>query len=134
MRQELEQHLEEKYPDLFKSRSWGPQQSLMCFGCDHGDGWFSIIDEMCQEIQSHIKEWPQEAKDRLHFDQIKEKFGTLRVYMSVYDKGIESILDKAAAKSAKTCETCGQPGERDRDHWYILTLCPGCKSKRDIRM
>jgi hypothetical protein len=36
----------------------------MCWGFDHGDGWFNIIDALCSNIQSHI-DWQNENRQRI---------------------------------------------------------------------
>jgi len=57
--------------------------------------------------------------------QIKEKFGTLRLYLA----GRSDELGKAAvaeAESARTCELCGSPGHlRTRESW-LRTVCDDC--------
>ena len=54
MKQELEEKLYTKYPKLFKERGLPMTQTCMCWGCEHGDGWFNILDRMCSLIQNHI--------------------------------------------------------------------------------
>ncbi|MFV8836738.1 hypothetical protein ACNSTU_17400 [Aquisalimonas sp. APHAB1-3] len=56
--------------------------------------------------------------------QIKEKFGGLRAYAS-HDglQGVEEILRSAHARSARTCQVCGQPGEMRRVGPIIMTVC-----------
>lgn len=43
--------------------------------------------------------------------QVKEKFGTLRFYMTSQTPEMDKIIEKACRKSAKTCEECGKPGK-----------------------
>jgi len=54
--------------------------------------------------------------------QVKEKFGTLRVYLDNYDDVIAEISNFAATMSVTTCEECGNIGERRKLSW-IKTLC-----------
>ena len=47
MRPELDQQLCEKYPLIFKQRRMGMRDTAMCWGFEHGDGWFHLIDTLC---------------------------------------------------------------------------------------
>jgi len=101
------------------------------FECD--DGWLSLIDSMCQEIQEVIEKSCQEFKNLeypFEFSQIKEKYGTLRAYPSFANKEIFDIIDKYEKESCSVCEICRAKGEmRDMNGWY-QTLCDKCHSKR----
>lgn len=57
--------------------------------------------------------------------QVKEKFGGLRFYMTSGNDEIYDLIGEAEAKSYKTCEECGEPGEEKPMSW-IRTLCDGC--------
>ena len=47
----------------------------------------------------------------VYFDQVKEKFGMLRVYMSWETQAIEDAIVRAEDESERTCEMCGGCGE-----------------------
>jgi hypothetical protein len=72
MRNSLEVILKQDFPEYFAGTEKSLQQSLMKFGCCCEDGWFDIIYRCCLELK----------KNNLHveFVQIKQKFGTLRLY------------------------------------------------------
>ena len=55
MREELDKALCEKYPEIFRDRHGDMTQTLMCWGFEHGDGWYNIIDAMCASIENHLK-------------------------------------------------------------------------------
>jgi len=87
-------------------------------GCSSsiGRGWLQIILDMDKKLN--------EISSDYRIDQIKEKFGLLRYYISGidYDKADE-IIREAAAKSGKICEMCGKPAKlRNNEGWY-QTLC-----------
>lgn len=118
---ELEDKLEHDFPDLFKGRLKPLTESLMRFGCDHDDGWFNIIRSMCEAIENHLKR--QDPRPEYEFVQIKEKFGTLRVYGNGHDEYIAGVIRMAENMSAVTCEVTGRPGRlRKKGFWY-RTLC-----------
>lgn len=58
--------------------------------------------------------------------QVKEKYGTLRFYMTCETEEMSVLIGVAERKSAVTCETCGKPGKRNSYGW-ITTLCDDCR-------
>lgn len=66
-------------------------------------------------------------------DGVKEKFGLLRFYVrSVpieFAPLVYGAIGRAANQSAHTCEKCGDPG-RERDFYWIKTLCDKCYEER----
>lgn len=56
MKPELENKLFEKYPKIFRQKDLPPNQSCMCFGIECGDGWYKILDVLCQAIQWKVDE------------------------------------------------------------------------------
>ena len=64
----------------------------------------------------------QEA-DLPKFEQIKEKFGTLRVYTDKNDDYTRGVIDMAESLSMNTCEVCGSHGKTYTIGWHT-TLCP----------
>jgi hypothetical protein len=121
MSPELENRLANEFPELFKGKSKQNTESLMCYGCDHGDGWFNIIHSMCHAIENHLKR--MDSRPDYEFFQIKEKFGALRVYDNGHDEYIKGVIRMAENMSSVTCEVTGKPGRLcTSGHWY-RTLC-----------
>lgn len=109
MSPELEKQLIEKYPKLFSSKQfWG-------FEC--GDGWYDILDHLCGAIKEHTYD-----SDELTVDQVKEKFGRLRFYLSREDDVLHGMVSMAEHMSGRICETCGNRGETRGESWFV-TLC-----------
>lgn len=54
--------------------------------------------------------------------QVKEKYGTLRFYLTHGTEEMYAITDKAERQSSKTCETCGEPG-KVRGKYWLYTAC-----------
>ena len=54
MREELDSYLCKTYPKLFSDRNSPMTETCMCWGFEHGDGWFRLIDTLCRNIQSHL--------------------------------------------------------------------------------
>ncbi len=79
MNKENTNKLWEKYPIIFAGRYLSLQESLIPFGFEHGDGWYNIIDELCENITTLIGN-----KDiKVTAVQVKEKFGGLRFYYDI---------------------------------------------------
>ena len=56
MREELDKKLVEKYPLIFKDRNKPMNQTAMCWGFSHGDGWYNIIDTLCALLYSNYRQ------------------------------------------------------------------------------
>ena len=121
MSPELENKLYEDFPMLFANRE--QKGSCMVYGCEHGDGWHGILRAACKEIAAHGE---RECYQPFKFSQIKEKYGTLRLYHDGGDSYCDGVVDMAEAMSAVTCEQCGAPGKPNDSGW-ISTLCEGCR-------
>lgn len=87
-------------------------------------GWEQLIRDMLTEIQALNPTVGAEEVPYGHpeFTQIKEKYGTLRVYGFNISDEQQAIIDKYERLSAKTCETCGAEGKlRVKGGWYYVT-------------
>ena len=61
--------------------------------------------------------------------QVKEKFGTLRFYMTSHTDEIEAAIEVAEAESAVTCQECGQPGSSRNNNFWYSTFCDKCQDE-----
>ena len=140
MKSELQNILYEKYPQLFANKDKNPMQSCMSFGIDCNDGWYDIISSVCWMIKQHEdnKQWQTEYKQKedpryesdyfpVKFDQVKEKYGGLRLYFSGGDDYVEGLVSMAEAISYKICDICGNKGEANKVGW-ISTRCEDHKN------
>jgi hypothetical protein len=140
MNDELQNKLYEKYPQLFVNKDKTPMQSPMCFGIETGEGWYEILSSLCWMIKQYEDsiiwqtEWNQKTNPEyksdyfpVKFDQIKEKYGGLRVYFSGGDQYIEGLVSMAEAMSYKICDVCGNKGEANKQGW-ISTRCEAHKN------
>jgi len=114
MNQELQQKLFDKYPLLFAQHDLDMKETCMCWGIETGDGWFDLIDTLCKTIQSYIT---LNHKPQVEFVQVKEKFGTLRVYTAGGDDIIHGMIWFAESLSGTICEVCGKPGHCNESGW-----------------
>lgn len=93
------------------------------FGFECGDGWADLLVELCQKINTHLKTLSKEHVDAIYALQVKEKYGTLRFYLSCYDDTIDKFIQDAQLKSSVTCEVCGNTGKVLGEHW-LYCACP----------
>jgi len=121
MSPEKEERLVKQFPELFRDYGKPPTESCLAFGCEHGDGWFTLLNRVCEKLE---KVRNSSGLD-LYFQQIKEKWGLLCIYMSFYTDEVENILEQAEKESSCICEWCGAPGEL-HTHGWCRTLCPSC--------
>ena len=120
--EEFEKRMVEAYPKMFGGKYGG-------FAC--GEGWWSIIELLCSNIQHHI-DWKNKKTmivPQVNVAQIKEKFGGLRFYYDGGDEYISGLVSMAESWAACSCETCGTPGERREGGW-IRTLCDTHETER----
>ena len=74
MNKHLDDYLCKKYPKIFVERNMPMNQTCMCWGFP-GDGWFHIIDALCENIQHHLDQMVYRPKDGW-FNQLKDKTRT----------------------------------------------------------
>ena len=132
MSPELDKQLCDKFPDIMAERGLGAMQTAMCWGFEHDDGWFEILNTAMHLIQSRIEIQKRIGKeiDQVVFEQVKEKFGRLTIYYRGGDEFINGVIRMAENMSACTCEVCGNPGFANHKGW-IKTLCLDHHIERD---
>lgn len=136
MDQELQNKLYEKYPQFFVNKDKTPMESPMCFGIEVGNGWYQILSNVCWMIRQHEdnKRWRKEYLEKndteklatepeyfpVKFDQVKEKYGGLRLYFTGGDEYVEGLVSMAEAISYYICEVCGNKGEANKGGWISV--------------
>jgi hypothetical protein len=97
------------------------------------NGWFQIIYDLSLKLEALILAIPdEEERVKYRAMQVKEKFGTLRFYMTAETEEMDKLIDEAESASVKTCEYCGQPGSLRTKGW-CFTLCDKCDVERPWR-
>jgi hypothetical protein len=81
---------------------------------DVGPGWHRILLALHYDLLA--------VDPNYEVDQLKEKFGGLRVYLRYHHLACEKLIMEATRLSHETCEECGEPGETAGPGW-IKTLC-----------
>lgn len=117
MNDENSQRIIEACPSLFSTMN-----EPICFYFECGDGWTDLLVELCQNIQKYLSTLPRDCAEDFVALQVKEKYGTLRFYLSSHDEQIELYIQDAEKRSASTCEQCGKPG-KNRGQMWLYTAC-----------
>lgn len=97
-----------------------------CWLDEFEPGWKNSFGEnFCKELDEAIKK--DGCEDTFEFLQIKEKFGSLRLYAAgyYYEGNINKILYKYEELSRYICGHCGKPATRITRGW-IYPLCDEC--------
>lgn len=75
---------------------------------DMPEGWRKAFGSMmCEELDIAIK--AAGLEDEFIFEQVKEKFGELRIYYSPSDCTVNEIIHKYETLSNNICIHCGKP-------------------------
>lgn len=52
MDKKLQNDLYERYPDIFRERTMGMEESCMHWGLAVDDGWYSLLDAACSLLKN----------------------------------------------------------------------------------
>lgn len=150
MNQELQNQLVAKYPSIFREYHGDPKVTCMAFGIECGNGWYDLIDNLCDAVQSHA-DYVNRLFPRMKFAvvaaQVKEKYGTLRFYADfMYDTDeaagsdssillkhinhINGMISFAEKLSGTTCEFCGGKCTCEAEKPFPRAECAACQRKR----
>lgn len=123
MNEENTRKLLERFSFIPRANPLYPRGVVMPMSIDCEDGWFNLLWKLCEDIERILLK-PENGRLKEHFvvDQIKEKYASLRFYVSCLDDGIDTLIDRAEYDSCHTCEVCGEPGNPRGGGWY-RTLC-----------
>lgn len=114
MTERNEQLLMDAFPQLYPAPNHVLGISL--FGCECDDGWLGILHGLFGALVA--------TGLPIQLQQVKEKFGTLRVYCTHDgDDAVAALIDAAEARSAVTCEICGEPGQLYGKGGWVKTVC-----------
>lgn len=133
MKKELEIKLFENYPEIFPeiihAKNNSKKISILPFGFECSDGWYWLIDRMCNHIQAHI-DWNQNLNiEQVIATQVKEKYGSLRFYYYGGDGFIEGIVKHTEWLSSSVCEECGSTENVGMSQFDKHVICYKCLTR-----
>ena len=143
-KQEFDVTMCSRFPELMAERHWPRSKTCMCEGFSCDSGWHDIIQNTFAKLDTLRRKFEMNIRIR----QVKEKFGTLRIYFTVSDGEMpptteESALlsevagllvDHACCQSSMTCEVCGKHGEMHHKDTLLKTLCKDCAEEKTFEV
>jgi len=118
MSPDKEAKLLKKYPKMLKGMTMVVEESCLAFGIECGDGWYKLIDGALSDIKA--------IDPDTQIAQIKQKYGTLNMYLGSASDEAFDIADVAEVASHYVCEICGEPGRLNRGPWFLVR-CESCE-------
>ena len=123
--EEFEIQLKKKYPNLYnglrnKKSSQGGYLMPIAFGIECGEGWYNLIDYVSAKLEA--------LNQKLEVVQIKEKWGSIRLYLNISTDEADKIVEFVEKESETTCEICSKKGKLLTDGWWKVR-CHSCLNK-----
>jgi hypothetical protein len=105
------------------------------FGFECGPGWAGLLERLFNDLGQILRP----TGNRITIRQLKEKFGTLRVYWrgavdNETDARIDDAILLAAFRSEVTCDVCGAAGQMRRSGFGYYHVACDAHAKPDDRV
>jgi hypothetical protein len=132
VRPELEIRLYRTWVEIFRGVVGPTSGSLRAFGCEHRDGWFTLVDVLCEVLTKRAESLGRNPPEAV---QIKEKFGGLRFYVrGTGEPYSDGAIQCAGRLSFRICEISGGPGRLCRKGGRVATLSPSIAAANQYEM
>ena|SRR5438874_8030358 len=82
-------------------------------------GWVGLMNRLCDKLT--------QAGWNGRFDQMKEKFGVLCIYLTAQAPGLLRLVEECERASADICLNCGRQGRLAIVGGWHATLCERCE-------
>jgi hypothetical protein len=145
MKKDLQDLLFTRYPKIFRQKDLCSKTSSMSDGIKCGDGWYQLIQDMCEQIQNRVNYINSRRQQQIknhpktlipittheflcEATQVKEKFGGLRFYFDGGDDFIKGVVSLAESLSYKVCSSCGKYKNFENKRGWIYTKCKNCRA------
>ncbi|WP_160105675.1 hypothetical protein [Pseudomonas izuensis] len=92
------------------------------WGFECGDGWFDILSHAFSLVSARTDSHP--GCGEVAVEEVKEKFGGLRIYYRGGDDYVEGVFSLAESASIHICVICGNRVSDRRVHFHH----PRCES------
>ena len=116
-----------KYPwlkpyNVWTGKTWDDYNYEYTWWDDVPAGWrISFGDLLLEELQ-------EASKGKIDFQQIKEKYGQLRIYAATTQEA-QDVITKYGYLSENICINCGKPDVHMLNTGWISPLCEECFTK-----
>jgi len=103
---------DEFIPGRFYVNGYTREQALLSVS----EGWHFLIHKIFDRLES-------ETDKHIIVDQVKEKWGVLRVYTSPMDEDVDNFIISVQSESYKICEECGKVGKLSVKNGRYKVVC-----------
>ena len=117
----------EKIPGFVNPHGYTKEQALLSVG----PGWAGLINALWDYIQV----MRESNETQIVIEQVKEKWGLLRVYghgTGKFGGDIYAFIQGLEYASRYICESCGKPGSIRHDRPWVITSCNACLSNTEL--
>lgn len=133
MNEKLEEKLFKNYKELFKYKG-DIKKSLMDSGFRCGDGWYDIVECLCEEIYYYVE---AERVKYPHVYSVEDHSGSFRFEVENLDpkikREIEGAISYAMRLAFSICSSCGNKGKWRVDGFFSTPLCDSCYVRIKLR-
>ena len=126
----IEEALAEKYPHINTSdHIWN---ELINTSIQYGSGLNDLLIELMMKVEEIYKK-NGVGTSEFKIEQIKEKYGQLRIYVSSSIDEVHHRISEYEVKANKICDECGAIGSLHvKDGWFQV-LCVECAFKEGYK-
>lgn len=96
---------------------------------DLPDGWVLEFQKFCYLLSYTAF---KEGIGDFEVLQVKEKFGSARVYVAPYNEKVEAVINSFEGATMRICNVCGKEATKLSTDW-ILPYCDECFEKNHTR-
>jgi hypothetical protein len=93
------------------------------FGFRCGDGWFHILWQLCQSLEPLVRDLTLTLAEPFEIKSVKQKLGSLRVYVSHHTPEIDALRGTASQESLRTCVNSVVAQEFSGTRLGVLRCC-----------
>lgn len=126
--------LTDKYPYLIPRNSW-TGEVIEDYDYTYTemwalpDGWHRLFLLFCKNLKPHLEK--ANFLDKFYFTQLKEKYGTMRIYTSGVPDSVNDLISYYEAFSEQICIVCGKPSNWETIGWVSFVCDEHCKYKQE---
>ena len=125
MNEDNTKKLKESFPFLYSNSNPREPFNYGGAGFQCGDGWYNIIYTLSEKLENILLKMNLRERSEHTVAQVKEKFGTLRFYMTSATEEMHNAIRETEKQSTTTCEECGEVGRLRGGRW-LSTECDKC--------
>lgn len=116
-----------RYWDRYKGFYKYAENYLNEYNAFGNGGWGMLWRMLIADLNPLIHKY--NLQDTFQFEEIKEKYGEIRVYHNAYNQEIDDLIDSYAKISSNVCQWCGRPDSAISKGGWVECQCRQCFDK-----